>query len=440
MPCSAKTGEGVPAILEAIVKRLPPPRGSSDAPLKALIFDSWFDNYRGAVALIRVFDGSVKLGTKIKMVSTGKEFEVTYLGVYNPFESEVQVLEAGQVGFIAAAIKAVNDVHIGDTVTEVGNETTSPLEGFKQIQPMVFCGLYPTESNDYEPLKDALIKLNLNDAAFQFEPETSQALGFGFRVGFLGLLHMEVVQERLEREYNIDLITTAPSVVYEVAKTDGTVIEVDNPSKLPPQMEIAEVREPFVRASIHAPSEYVGVILALCEDRRGMQIEMQYPAKNRVVVIYEMPLAEIVYDFFDKLKSVTRGYASLDYEIIGLRAGNLVKLDILLNAEPVDALSVIVHRDRAYQRGRDLAEKLREIIPRQMYEIAIQAAIGNKIIARETVKAFRKDVTAKCYGGDISRKRKLLEKQKEGKKRMKTVGRVELPQDAFLAVLRIDNK
>jgi GTP-binding protein LepA len=440
LSCSAKTGEGVAAILEAIVARVPPPKGRPEAEqVRALIFDSWFDNYRGATALVRVVDGTLKPGQKIQMMSTGQTHEVLMLGCNTPQPVALAELTAGQVGFLTAQIKTVSECKIGDTVTSAEFPATEALPGFKEVQPMVFCGLYPTESHDYENLRDALTKLNLNDAAFRFEPETSQALGFGFRVGFLGLLHMEIIQERLEREYNLDLITTAPSVVYEVKLTDGEMIHVENPSKLPPAQEVEEIREPFVTASIHVPQEYLGAVLKLCEDRRGRQKELNFPTKDRCIVVYDMPLAEIVYDFFDKLKSVTRGYASLDYELSEYKTEKLVKLDILLNGEALDALSVIVHRDRAYNRGRDLAAKLKEIIPRQMYEVAIQAAIGSKIIARETISAFRKDVTAKCYGGDISRKRKLLEKQKEGKKRMKQVGRIEVPQDAFLAVLRIDS-
>ena len=440
LPVSAKTGLGVDAVLEAIVNRLPAPGGDLDAPLKALIFDSWYDSYQGVVVLFRVVDGRVKLGDMVRLMSTGKEYEVLRLGVFSPEATDVKELHAGEVGFLCGSIKSLGDARVGDTITLAANPATEPVPGFKEVKPMVFCGLYPSESDDYENLKAALEKLQLNDAAFSFEPETSQALGFGFRCGFLGLLHMEIIQERLEREFEVDLIATAPSVIYRVDTTDGKTLEIDNPAHLPDSTKINAHYEPYVSMDIHVPNEYVGNVMKLCEDKRGTQKNLHYLAANRVVVTYELPFAEIVYDFFDRLKSCTRGYASMDYQPIDYRESDLVRLDILLNSEPVDALAVIVHRDRAYTYGRSLALKLKRTIPRQLFQVAIQAAIGQKIIARETVSAFRKDVTAKCYGGDITRKRKLLEKQKEGKKRMKRMGNVELPQEAFLAALKVGDE
>ena len=440
LPVSAKTGMGVDAVLEAIVKRLPAPRGNPDAPLKALIFDSWYDSYQGVVTLFRVVDGAVRLGDTIRLMSTGKEYEVLRLGVFSPEAADVRELTAGEVGFLCGSIKELGDARVGDTITLADNPAAEPVPGFMEVKPMVFCGLYPTESDDYENLKAALEKLQLNDAAFSFEPETSQALGFGFRCGFLGLLHMEIIQERLEREFEVGLIATAPSVVYKVDTVDGKTLEIDNPSHLPDPTKTSALYEPYVSMDIHVPNEYVGNVMKLCEEKRGTQKNLHYLAANRVVVTYEMPFAEIVYDFFDRLKSATRGYASMDYQPIDYRVSDLVRLDILLNGEPVDALAVIVHRDKAYTYGRSLALKLKRTIPRQLFQVAIQAAIGQKIIARETVSAFRKDVTAKCYGGDITRKRKLLEKQKEGKKRMKRMGNVELPQEAFLAALKVGDE
>ena len=424
LPVSAKTGMGVDAVLEAIVHRLPAPQGDITAPLKALIFDSWYDSYQGVVTLFRVMDGCVCLGDRIRLMSTGKEYEVLRLGVFSPEAVDVQKLIAGEVGFLCGSIKELGDARVGDTITLAQAPAAAPVPGFKEVKPMVFCGLYPTESDEYEGLKTALEKLQLNDAAFTFEAETSQALGFGFRCGFLGLLHMEIIQERLEREFEVGLIATAPSVIYKVDISDGTTIYIDNPSRLPDPSKTRALYEPYVSMDIHVPNEFVGNVMKLCEEKRGTQKNLHYLATNRVVVTYEMPFAEIVYDFFDRLKSATRGYASMDYHPIDYRASDLVRLDIMLNGEVVDALAVIVHRDRAYPYGRALALKLKRSIPRQLFQVAIQAAIGQKIIARETVSAFRKDVTAKCYGGDITRKRKLLEKQKEGKKRMKRMGNV----------------
>ena len=427
-------------MLEAIVRRLPAPKGDPDAPLKALIFDSWYDSYQGVVTLFRVMDGAVRLGDRVRLMSTGKEYEVLRLGVFSPEASDVKELTAGEVGFLCGSIKELGDARVGDTLTLADNPAREAVPGFKEVKPMVFCGLYPTESDEDENLKAALEKLQLNDAAFSFEPETSQALGFGFRCGFLGLLHMEIIQERLEREFEVGLIATAPSVVYKVDTVDGKTLEIDNPSHLPDPTKIRALYEPYVSMDIHVPNEYVGNVMKLCEEKRGTQKNLHYLAANRVVVTYEMPFAEIVYDFFDRLKSATRGYASMDYQPIDYRDSDLVRLDIMLNGEPVDALAVIVHRDKAYAYGRSLALKLKRTIPRQLFQVAIQAAIGQKIIARETVSAFRKDVTAKCYGGDITRKRKLLEKQKEGKKRMKRMGNVELPQEAFLAALKVGDE
>ncbi|MBP2653878.1 MAG: lepA 2 [Firmicutes bacterium] len=435
---SAKTGIGIEEILEAIVRKIPSPKGDNDAPLRALIFDSHFDSYKGVIVYVRVVDGCIKPGMKIKMMATEKIFEVNEVGVFRPYLVGVDELGPGQVGFFAASIKNVKDSRVGDTVTDGERPVREPLPGYRKVTPMVFCGLYPVESSDYDNLRDALEKLQLNDAALIFEPETSVALGFGFRCGFLGLLHMDVIQERLEREYNLALITTAPNVIYMVYKTDGEVCRIDNPSNLPTPQEIDHIDEPYVKATVIVPNDYVGSVMELSQEKRGEFKDMKYLDTSRVMLTYHLPLSEIIYDYFDRLKSSTRGYASLDYELIGYQASNLVKLDILLNGTPVDALSVIVHSERAQYRGRLLAEKLRGIIPRQMFEIPIQAAIGNKVIARETVRAMRKDVLAKCYGGDITRKRKLLEKQKEGKKRMKQVGNVEVPQEAFMAILKMD--
>lgn len=435
---SAKTGIGIEDVLEAIVQKVPTPSGKVDKPLRALIFDSHFDAYKGVIAYVRVMDGLIKPGMKLKMMATDKRHEVTEVGIFKPYLANVAELSAGHVGFVAGSIKNVKDIRVGDTITDADSPAAQPLPGYRKITPMVYCGLYPVESNEYDTLRDALEKLQLNDASLLFEPETSVALGFGFRCGFLGLLHMDVIQERLEREYNLSLITTAPSVIYQVYKTNGELISIDNPSKLPPVTEIDHIEEPFVKATVIVPNDFVGAVMELSQEKRGEFKDMKYLDTTRVMLTYHLPLSEIIYDYFDRLKSSTRGYASLDYELFGYQTSNLVKLDILLNGDPVDALSVIVHRDKAAMRGRQLAEKLRGIIPRQMFEIPIQAAIGNKVIARETVRAMRKDVLAKCYGGDISRKRKLLEKQKEGKKRMKQVGSVEVPQEAFMAILKID--
>jgi len=439
MFASGKTGVGVLEVLEAVIDRVPPPEGDPNAPLRALLFDSWYDSYRGAVVMLRVMDGTLKKGDRIRFMATGRHYDVTEMGCYNPHPVGIDELGPGEVGFIAANIKSTEDTKIGDTVTSFHHGATEPLPGFREVKPMVFAGVFPTDSAEYENLRDALAKLHLNDSSFSFEPDTSDALGFGFRCGFLGLLHMEIIQERLEREYNLDLITTAPSVVYIAHTKSGETVRVDNPSKMPPVGEIDTIEEPILKLTVHVPAEYVGPTVALCEERRGTQLALTYSTKDHVVVSYELPLAEVILDFHDRLKSVSRGYASMDYEVTGYRADSLVKLDMMLNGEPLDALSIIVHRDTAYSRGRALAAKLKELVPRQQYEVAIQAAIGSKIISRETVRAMRKDVTAKCYGGDISRKRKLLEKQKEGKKRMKAVGSVEVPQEAFLAILKLDN-
>lgn len=436
---SAKAGIGIEDILEQIVELVPPPQGDPDAPLKALIFDSLYDAYRGVVAYIRVVEGSVKVGDKIKMMATGKEFEVTEVGVFNPKTQLLDELTVGDVGFLTASIKNVGDTRVGDTITSAKNPATEPLAGYRKMNPMVYCGLYPIDASKFNDLRDALEKLELNDSALQFEPETSQALGFGFRCGFLGLLHMEIIQERIEREFKIDLITTAPSVIYHVVQTDGTLLNVDNPSNMPDPQKIERVEEPYVKATMMAPTEFVGAIMEICQNKRGNFIDMQYIDETRVSIHYEIPLSEIVYDFFDQLKSNTRGYASFDYELIGYQPSKLVKMDILLNGETVDALSFIVHKDFAYERGKVIVEKLKTLIPRQQFEVPIQAAIGQKIVARSTISAMRKNVLAKCYGGDISRKRKLLEKQKEGKKRMKQVGSVEVPQEAFMAVLKMDD-
>lgn len=437
--CSAKSGIGIPDILEAIVNKVPAPPDKSDEPTRALIFDSRFDAYKGAIAYVRVQEGSIKMKDTIRMMHDNKDFDVTELGIFTPNLVPVQELPCGSVGCIAASIKNVKDCHVGDTVTLANNPAPEPLPGYRKAVSMVYCGLYPTESKDYENLRDALEKLQLNDAALEYEAETSLALGFGFRCGFLGLLHMDVIQERLEREYNLTLITTAPSVNYKVYKTNGEMLEVDNPAKLPPPTEIDYIEEPYVKATTIVPKDFVGTIMELSQDKRGEYQSMEYLDETRVSVVYHLPLSEIIYDYFDKLKSATKGYASLDYELIGYKQSPMVKMDILLNGDPVDALSIIVHKDRAATRGRALAEKLKELIPRQMFEIPIQAAVGTKIVARETVKAWRKDVLAKCYGGDISRKRKLLEKQKAGKKRMKSVGSVEIPQEAFMAILKVED-
>ncbi len=434
---SAKEGRGVAEILEAIVQRLPPPKGDPEAPLKALIFDSWFDVYRGVIILTRVIDGVLRPGLKIRLMQTGQDYEVEHLGAFTPKPVPVESLGVGEVGFIVANIKNVADAKIGDTITETARPTLSPFPGFKELKPMVFAGLYPVEASQYPELREALEKLRLNDASFFFEPETSAALGFGFRCGFLGLLHMEIVQERLEREFNMDLVTTAPGVLYRVTTTDGVVEEIDSPAKLPEAGRIAKIEEPVITAMILTPSAHVGGLLELCQEKRGVQKGLEYVATDRVLITYELPFNEVVLDFYDRLKTISRGYASLDYHVTGYWESPLVKLDILVNGEPVDALSIIVHEDNAYARGRALAAKMRELIPRQLFEIAIQAAIGSRVVARETVRALRKNVLAKCYGGDISRKRKLLEKQKEGKKRMKRVGQVEIPQEAFLAVLKV---
>ncbi|MFB7138595.1 translation elongation factor 4 [Gottfriedia sp. NPDC056225] len=436
---SAKAGIGIEEILEQVVAKVPAPTGDPDAPLKALIFDSLFDPYRGVVAYIRIIDGTVKVGQKIKMMATGKEFEVVEAGVFTPRTTQREELTVGDVGFLTASIKNVGDTRVGDTITLADNPATEPLAGYRKMNPMVFCGLYPIDTSKYNDLRDALEKLQLNDAALQFEAETSQALGFGFRCGFLGLLHMEIIQERIEREFKIDLITTAPSVIYSVYTTKGDMITVDNPAHMPDPQSIERVEEPYVKAKIMVPNDYVGAIMELCQKKRGNFIDMQYLDANRVSITYEIPLSEIVYDFFDQLKSSTKGYASFDYELIGYKASKLVKMDILLNGEQVDALSFIVHRDSAYDRGKIIVEKLKELIPRQQFEVPVQAAIGQKIVARSTIKSMGKNVLAKCYGGDISRKRKLLDKQKEGKKRMKAVGSVEVPQEAFMAVLRMDD-
>ncbi len=433
---SAKTGMGVPEVLERLIAKVPPPKGDADAPLQALIFDSWYDSYQGVVVLFRIMHGGIALGQKIRIFSTGAVFEVTRLGAFSPGPVDIPSMGPGEVGYLCANMKNLRDARVGDTITDAKNSAVTPLPGFKDVKPMVFCGLYPVEAAEYEILKSALEKLQLNDAAFSYEPETSQALGFGFRCGFLGLLHMEIIQERLEREFGATLIATAPSVIYKVDKTDGTELFIDNPSKLPKSQEIATLSEPYVRMEIHTPNEFVGGVFKLCEEKRGIQKDIRYLTSTRVIITYEMPFAEIVYDFFDRLKSATKGYASLDYETIDHRASDLVRLDIMINGDPVDALATIVHREKSYHYGRALALRLKRAIPRQLFEVIIQAAIGTKIIARERNSPLRKNVIAKCYGGDISRKRKLLEKQKEGKRRMKRMGNVEIPQEAFLAALK----
>ncbi|NOZ69331.1 MAG: elongation factor 4 [Deferribacteres bacterium] len=432
---SAKLGTGIKEVLEAVIKKIPPPSGDRKRPLKALIFDSWFDNYQGVIVLARLFDGEVKKGTRILLMAARKTYEVQEVGIFTPGRRPVETLKAGEVGYIVAGIRNVADTKVGDTITDAENPASEPCPGYKDIKPMVFSGLYPTETNRYEDLKDAMEKLRLNDSSFNFEPESSSALGLGFRCGFLGLLHMDIIKERLEREFRLALVNTAPTVVYRVTQTDGTVIYIDSPAKLPARYE--KIEEPFVNTTILVPSKYIGNILELCQERRGVQKKFDYIGRDRIIVTYEFPLNEILWDFYDKLKSSSSGYASMDYEFLGYRESNLIKLDILLNGESVDALSLIVHKDRAYYKGRQIVEKLREVIPRQLYEVIIQAAIGSKVIARETIKAMRKNVLAKCYGGDITRKRKLLERQKEGKRRMKQVGRVEIPQEAFLAVLKV---
>jgi GTP-binding protein LepA len=436
---SAKAGIGIEDILEQIVEKVPAPAGDPEAPLKALIFDSLYDAYRGVVAYIRVVEGTVKPGQKIKMMATGKEFEVIEVGVFTPKATPTDELTVGDVGFLTAAIKNVGDTRVGDTITSAANQAAEALPGYRKLNPMVYCGLYPIDTAKYNDLREALEKLELNDSSLQYEAETSQALGFGFRCGFLGMLHMEIIQERIEREFKIDLITTAPSVIYDVYMTDGEKVVVDNPSNMPDPQKIERVEEPYVKATMMVPNDYVGAVMELCQGKRGNFIDMQYLDANRVSIVYEMPLAEIVYEFFDQLKSSTKGYASFDYELIGYKPSKLVKMDIMLNGEKIDALSFIVHRDYAYERGKVIVEKLKELIPRQHFEVPIQAAIGQKIVARSTIKAMRKNVLAKCYGGDISRKRKLLEKQKEGKRRMKQVGSVEVPQEAFMAVLKMDD-
>jgi len=435
---SAKEGTGVENVLEAVVEHVPPPKGSPDRPLKALIFDSWYDSYQGIVVLIRVFDGKVYKGMDIRFMSTGKIYEVASVGTFAPHQVFLDVLGPGEVGYLTAAIKDISHSRIGDTITSLKHPAKKALPGFKEAKPMVFSGLYPVDAGKYDDLKDSLEKLQLNDASFQFEPETSLALGFGFRCGFLGLLHMEIVQERLEREFELELITTAPTVRYEVIPTSGGKVIVENPIQLPPPQKTQTILEPVMLGTIHIPSEYVGTVLKLCEERRGIQREINFYSSNRVVVTYELPLNEIVIDFYDRLKSSTRGYASFDYEFLAFKPANLLRLDVLINGEVVDALSLIVHKDKAYAKGRDLIKRIKQFIPRQLFEVAIQAAIGSKVIARETIKPLRKNVTAKCYGGDITRKRKLLEKQKEGKKRMKRVGKVDIPQDAFLAILSVE--
>lgn len=435
---SAKTGEGVTDILEKVVERVPPPKGDINAPLKALLFDSWYDAYLGVVCLIRVFDGSIRKGSKIKFMSTENEFEVERVGILNPHPTIIDEINPGEVGFFAAQIKEVSETHVGDTITDAKKPTAQPLPGFKIVKPTVFCGIFPTDDTDVNDLRDALEKLKLNDTSFSFEPENSVALGFGFRCGFLGMLHMEIIQERLEREFKMNIISTAPTVGYKVHTISGKVIDIDNPAKLPETTQISKIEEPIIEATIHTPQEFLGNVLKLCEEKRGKQVSLEFPSPTRIVLKYDLPLNEVVFDFYDKLKSSTKGYASLDYEFKRFEESDIIKLDMLINGDNVDALSVMLHKENAYFRGREIAKKLKELVPKQMFEVAIQAAIGGKIIARETQSAMRKNVLAKCYGGDISRKRKLLEKQKAGKKRMKRLGNVELPQEAFLAILKVD--
>src|SRR5665647_896966 len=439
IPISAKLGTGIEEVLEAIVAKIPAPRGDEKGELRALIFDSYFDSYKGAISYIRVDSGELRKGDMIRMMFTGKDFEVTEIGVLSPYMTTVESLKAGEVGYLAAAIKNVADTKVGDTITGAARPASTPLEGYKEVKPVVYCGLFPMDNSDFEKLRDALEKLKLNDSSLIYEPETSDALGLGFRCGFLGLLHLEIVRERLEREYDLTLMATAPSVIYRVLLTDQTEISVQNPSRWPDPQRIEKVMEPYVKANIMVPNEYVGTIMELCQEKRGSFINIEYLTTHRVMISYNLPLAEILFDFFDGLKSRTRGYASLDYDVRGYETSDLVKLDIMLNGETVDALSSIAHKDKAYYRARSLVERLRKIIPRQMYEVAIQASIGNRVIARESIKAMRKDVLAKCYGGDITRKKKLLEKQKEGKKRMKQIGRVEIPRDAFMTVMELDS-
>ena len=438
--CSAKEGKGIRDILEAVVKKIPPPaQNRAQEPLRALVFDAWFDPYQGVVVLVRVMDGSLKLRDKVKLWQGQESYEVLRIGANTPFPKDLETLEAGEVGWLVCNIKNIRDVKVGDTVIHVNRPATAPVPGFRVIKPMVFSGIYPVDATDYENLKEALQKLALNDSSLSFEPETSAALGFGYRCGFLGLLHMEIVQERLEREFNLSLITTAPSVVYRIYTTSNEMIELENPADLPPPTQILKMEEPFIKATIHTPKEYIGAIIKLCEDKRGNQVKMEYVTEAKLILVYELPLNEMVLDFYDRLKTVSKGYASLDYEFLDFKESDLVKLDILLNSENVDALSLIVHRSKSYHRGRELTSKLKDLIPKHQFQVAIQAAIGSKVVARETISALRKDVTAKCYGGDISRKRKLLERQKEGKKRMKQVGTVEVPQEAFLAILKVED-
>ena len=440
-PCiSAKDGTNIEQVLEMIVKEFPSPKGNGNDKLKALIFDSYYDNFKGAICLVRIFDGTVKVGDKIKMMQTGKVFDVTEVGIFVPAEKPTGQLKAGEVGYLAGSIKTIGDVAVGDTITHADNPTEKALAGYKKVQPVVFCGIFPVDGAKYNELKEGLEKLKLNDASLEFEPEVSQALGYGFRCGFLGLLHLEIITERLEREFNLDIITTSPSVFYHVYKTNGEMIELSNPSSLPPVVEISKIEEPIVKASIFTPPEYVGAIMELCQEKRGVYKDLSYLDSSRVKINYSLPLGEIIYDFFDSLKSRTKGYASFDYEMAGYEESDLVRVDILLNGEKCDALSIIVHKDKAYTRGRALTEKLKKIIPRQLFEVPIQAAIGSKVIARETISAMRKDVLAKCYGGDITRKRKLLEKQKEGKKRMRKIGSVEIPSEAFMSILKLDDE
>jgi len=436
---SAKNGIGIKELVDKIIEKVPAPKGDVNKPLQALIFDSFYDPYRGVVALVRIVNGKVKVGDKIKLMATNKLEDVVEIGAYTPKETKKEYLSAGEVGYICASIKDISDIKVGDTITLASNPATDVLPGYKPMKPMVFSGIYPIETNKYPDLREALEKLKLNDASLEFTPETSKALGFGFRCGFLGLLHMEIIKERIEREFGINLIVTSPSVVYEIKQTDGSIINIDSPAKMPDKVKIEDIKEPYITTSIFVPSEYIGPIMELCQDKRGNYVSMEYIDKTRVNIHYEIPLSEIVYDFFDRLKSISKGYASFDYEILGYKSSDLVKMDILLNGEAVDALSVIVHKDFAYKRGKAITETLRKLIPRQQFEVPVQASIGNKVIARETIKAVRKDVLAKCYGGDVSRKRKLLEKQKEGKKKMKMVGRVEIPEEAFLAVLEVDD-